>query len=69
MKRLLLLIFTLLYICLAPAQTGLFLPSERFSSSLISTLCQDREGFIWVGTDYGLNRYDGERHCQAVLRP
>ena len=61
MKRLLLLIFTLLYICLAPAQTGLFLPSERFSSSLISTLCQDREGFLWVGTDYGLNRYDGYR--------
>jgi len=62
MKRLLLLIVTLLYIlCRASAQTGLFLPSERFSSSLISSICQDRQGFVWVGTDYGLNRYDGYR--------
>jgi signal transduction histidine kinase/DNA-binding response OmpR family regulator/streptogramin lyase len=30
-----------------------------FSSGLISTLCQDRQGSIWIGTDYGLNKFDG----------
>ena len=61
MRRLLLLtIHILLCICVW-AQTGTFMPSDRFSSSLISTICQDRQGFIWVGTDYGLNRFDGYR--------
>ena len=41
------------------AQTGLFFPSDRFSSSLISDLCQDKQGYIWIATDYGLNRFDG----------
>ena len=61
MRRLLLLtIYTLLAIRVV-AQTGTFIPSDRFSSSLISTICQDKQGFIWVGTDYGLNRFDGYR--------
>ncbi len=45
--------------CLAEAQTGQFIPSDRFSSSLISDLCQDHQGTIWIATDYGLNKYDG----------
>ena len=40
-------------------QTGYYIPSERFSSSLISSLCQDKYGSIWIATDYGLNRFDG----------
>ena len=43
------------------AQTGQFIPSERFSSSLISSMCQDRYGSLWIATDYGLNRFDGYR--------
>ncbi len=44
---------------MAWAQTGHFISSDRFSSSLISVLCQDRQGSVWIATDYGLNRYDG----------
>ena len=29
------------------------------SSSDINCLIQDKLGFIWIGTDNGLNRYDG----------
>ena len=61
MKRLLLLAINTLLAIYVYAQTGTFLSSDRFSSSLISTICQDRQGFVWVGTDYGLNRYDGYR--------
>jgi Signal transduction histidine kinase len=61
MRRLLLLTINTLLAIYVFAQTGTFLPSDRFSSSLISTICQDRQGFIWVGTDYGLNRFDGYR--------
>ena len=41
------------------SQTGQFISADRFSSSLINDLCQDREGSLWVATDYGLNRFDG----------
>lgn len=43
------------------AQTGWFIPSSRFSSGLVNDVCQDGEGFIWVATDYGLNKFDGYR--------
>lgn len=29
------------------------------SNSDINTIVQDKDGFIWFGTEYGLNRYDG----------
>ena len=32
---------------------------EGLSQSAVYALLQDREGFIWVGTKDGLNRYDG----------
>ena len=60
MKRPIFLCFVCAMLCgVARSQTGQFIPSDRFSSSLISSICQDREGSLWIGTDYGLNRYDG----------
>ncbi len=31
------------------------------SSNFISSLLQDEKGFIWIGTDKGIDRYDGTR--------
>lgn len=45
----------------ASAQSGLLFPGEQLSNSLIQSVCQDKTGYIWVGTDYGLNRFDGYR--------
>ena len=62
MKRTILLLLTVLLVMLTgQAQTGQFIPSDRFSSSLVSDICQDRLGSLWIATDYGLNRYDGYR--------
>lgn len=54
------LICLLISLC-TRAQTGRFFSSEQLSSSMISSACisQDSEGFIWIGTESGLNRYDG----------
>ena len=42
------------------AQTGNFYSTDNgLSSSLINQVYQDKRGFIWVATEYGLNRFDG----------
>ena len=32
---------------------------DGLSSNVISSIHQDQSGFIWIGTDYGLTRFDG----------
>ena len=53
--------FLTLLICttFSHAQIGHFYPADNFSSGLISNICQDRQGSVWIATDYGLNRFDG----------
>gem|GEM_PF-4699448 len=33
--------------------------SDGLSSNDVSDMVQDGNGFLWIGTSYGLNRYDG----------
>ena len=32
---------------------------EELSQSIVRAIVQDKQGFIWIGTEDGLNRYDG----------
>ena len=44
----------------AAAQRGKFYSTDtNLSSSLINQLFQDSRGFVWIATEYGLNRFDG----------
>lgn len=40
---------------------------EGLSQSVVRTICQDREGFMWFGTHDGLNKYDG--YSFTVFKP
>lgn len=48
---------------------GVLYTGKQLSSSAVKAVCQDRYGFVWIGTDYGLNRFDGysfslyQHHC------
>ena len=41
-----------------------FYTADQLSSNLITSLAQDRQGYVWVGTEYGLNRFDGVHFVQ-----
>lgn len=51
----------LLLSLLVSAGTGRLYTSDKLSSSLITCICQDKYGYIWIGTEYGLNKFDGYR--------
>ncbi len=43
------------------ADNGELYTSDKLSSSLINCIVQDKYGYIWIGTEYGLNKFDGYR--------
>ena len=43
------------------ADSGDLFTSGKLSSSLINCIVQDKYGYIWVGTEYGLSKFDGYR--------
>jgi len=56
------LVFYFLLITTIKAQTNTsFLEKIEISSNYPTSVIQDSKGFIWVGTNNGLNRYDGYR--------
>ena len=52
---------------LVSAQQYRFFPSDAMSSSLVTSFVQDADGYLWVGTEHGLNRFDGYHFTPATL--
>lgn len=42
-----------------PSGISHFYDNSQLSSNLVTSLCQDKQGYIWISTEYGLNRFDG----------
>ena len=51
------------------ANSGRLYTSNDMSSCLIRCIIQDKYGFIWVGTNYGLNRFDGYSFSTYLCNP
>ena len=34
---------------------------DGLSQTTINDIYQDKQGYMWIGTSYGLNRYDGKK--------
>lgn len=43
--------------------------AEGFSQTKVGQIVQDGQGFMWFGTQYGLNRYDGYNYKLFVHDP
>ena len=44
------------------ADTSRLFTPDKLSSGLITCISQDKYGYIWIGTEYGLNKFDGYRY-------
>ena len=61
MKKSFLLTLCFMFCLITKSQTQQFFTSDKLSSNRVLAICQDKTGYIWVGTEYGLNKYDGYR--------
>ena len=70
MKRLLLLMIVFFGgIVQVVAENTLFYDSKQLTCDLITSICQDKDGFIWIGTDYGLNKFNGIQFTHYYNNP
>lgn len=72
MRQLLIFIFVVLmqmFASLSYANTGRLYTSNELTSNQIKVVVQDKYGFIWVGTNYGLNRFDGYSFTSYLCNP
>lgn len=51
----------LLATIVAQADSGHLYTTDKLTSSLVSCISQDKYGYIWVGTENGLSKFDGYR--------
>lgn len=76
MQRLAPLLIVLLWFCLAGYGEPLERPlisehltiKDGLSNNFVTDIVQDRRGFIWVATESGLNRFDGEEFTTFTMK-
>jgi ligand-binding sensor domain-containing protein len=57
----------LLFLFISPVVSGQVYPFRTYSidaglsESVVNDIIQDREGYIWLGTGFGLNKFDGNQ--------
>lgn len=67
MRKLFFLFIFLLFFCrYGYSENSRFYDSGQLTCNLMTTICQDARGFVWIGTEYGLNKFDGVQFTQYL---
>lgn len=66
MKKFSLILIMCFVLFMLNAKHVTYYETDALTSSLISDICQDKDGFIWIGTEYGLNKFDGIRYTKYI---
>lgn len=48
------------------AKRSMYFSSGDLTSNLVNSICQDKYGFIWIATEYGLNKFNGSGFIQYL---
>lgn len=72
MKRILLLTISMLVTMAimaqtTPMRTKNFTTRDGLASNVVNCGLQDRQGYIWLGTNHGLSRFDGHRFANFYI--
>ena len=63
-----LLLLTAMHLQVLAGEGRLF-TSEHLTSTIINNITQDQQGYIWIATGNGLNRFDGYRFTSYLYIP
>ena len=67
MRKLFFLFIFLLFFCrYGYSENSRFYDSGQLTCNLMTTICQDARGFVWIGTEYGLNKFVGVQFTQYL---
>lgn len=62
LNRQLFLVCFILVSVFSQADTGHLYTPDKLSSGMITCIGQDKYGYIWIGTEHGINKFDGYRY-------
>jgi ligand-binding sensor domain-containing protein len=54
---------------LSAQRTYWYTTEDNISNNRFQTICEDKNGFIWIGTENGLNKYDGYEFVNFFQNP
>lgn len=70
MRLQLTVIFFLFTICLKAQSYNYinYTPKDGLAGSTVYSICQDKDGFMWFGTENGLSRFDGTHFKNFTIK-
>lgn len=57
--RSIVIVLVFFHVMPAMSMTGMMYEYNKMANSVLNKICQDKYGFIWIGSEFGLSKFDG----------